>query len=343
MKRIKVLLVLMVAVLAALTLYPVSAQGDLGSPDNPIQAYFVPSVEAQVLVEGGDVLKAALEEATGLTFEVAVPTSYAATIEGMCASPGNSVGFIPAAGFVIGNNRCGIEVGAAAVRFGRAFYWSQILVQRDNTAIRVLGDLEGKSWAYVDAGSTSSYIVPSVEFAALGIEPGERVEAGSHNAAVLAVYNGEVDFATSFYSPPLMPGAPWQIGDIPEPYDLSIDEAFVNEDDRLFVGDVRVLDSRASVRDVAPDIVDKVRILAISDPIPNDTVSFGPDFPQEVRDQIIDALIAFSGTEGWEAGALGNDDGYSWDSIERVSDSAFDSVRLQFEILGLTEDDVFGG
>ena len=273
---------------------------------------------------------------------MAVPTSYAATIEGMCASPGNTVGFIPGAGYVIANDRCGVEVEAAAIRFGRAFYWSQILVQRDSD-IRVLGDLEGKSWAYPDAGSTSGFIVPSVELLGRGIEPGERVEAGGHTASVLAVYNGEVDFATSFFSPPLMPGSQWQPGDVPEPYDLSLDEAFVNEDDRLFVGDVRILDARASVRDVAPDIIDKVRILAISDPIPNDTVSFGPDFPQDVRDQIIDALIAFAETEEWENGALGNDDGYSWDGIERVGDDAFDNVRDWFAILGFTEEDIFAG
>lgn len=337
MKRIFVFV--LVTLLVVLGVSSISAQ-DLGTPENPIQVYFVPSVEAQTLVEGGEVLKDALEAATGLSFEVSVPTSYAATIEAMCASPENSMGFIPAAGYVIGSARCGLEVEAAAVRFGWPVYWSQYLVARDSD-IYVLGDLEGKTWAYPDAGSTSGFIVPSVELQAAGIEPGEGVEAGGHNQAVLAVYNGEVDFATSFFSPPLMPGAQWDFGDLPEPYDLTIDEAYINDSDQLFVGDIRILDSRAGVRDTAPDVIDQVRILRISDPIPNDTMSFGPGFPADLRMQIMDALIAFSETEEWATSALGSSDGYSWTTLTPVEDDLFNSVRLQFEILGLTEADIF--
>jgi ABC-type phosphate/phosphonate transport system substrate-binding protein len=32
-----------------------------------------------------------------------------------------------------------------------------------------------------------------------------------------------------------------------------------------------------------PDVVQKLRILMISPDIPNDTLSFGPDFPADVR------------------------------------------------------------
>ena len=335
----KFFVIMMVAVLAVLGVSSVAAQ-DLGSEENPIQVYFVPSAEAQTLIEGGEVLREALAAATGLNFEVSVPTSYAATIEAMCASTGNSMGFIPAAGYVIGSARCGLEVEAAAVRFGWPVYWTQYLVARDSD-IYTFGDLEGKSWAYPDAGSTSGFIVPSVELQDAGIEPGERVEAGGHNQAVLAVYNGEVDFATSYFSPPRMPGADWNFGDLPEPFDLTVDESYINDEGRLFVGDIRIMDARSSVRDTAPDVVDKVRILRISDPIPNDTMSFGPDFPTELRQEIMDALIAFSETDDWEMSALGSEDGYSWSTLEPVEDSLFDSVRLQFEILGLTEEDVF--
>lgn len=332
--------VVLVFVLLAMSAPAALAQGELGSPDNPIQVYFVPSAEAQTLIEGGEVLAAALEEATGLSYEVSVPTSYAATIEAMCAAPEVSMGFIPAAGYVIGNERCGLEVHAAAVRFGWPFYWAQYIVRRDSD-IYVLGDLEGRSWAYPDSASTSGFIVPSVELQAAGITPGEQVEAGGHNQAVLAVYNGDAEFATSYFSPPLTPGATWSVEDLPEPYDLTIEEAFVTDEGRLFVGDTRILDARSAVAEQAPDVVDAIRILAISDPIPNDTMSFGVGFPEELRAEIYDALVAFSETEAWAESALGADDGYSWTSLSTVDDTAFDSVRLQFEILGLTEEDIF--
>lgn len=346
MKLGRILIVaILVAMALSLSFSFVTAQAELGTPENPIQVYFVPSAEAQALIEGGEVLKVALEEATGLSFEVSVPTSYAATIEAMCAAPESSMGFIPAAGYVIGHDRCGLEVHAAAVRFGWPVYWAQYIVRRDSD-IYTFGDLEGRSWAYGDRGSTSGYIVPSVEMQAAGITPGEETESGGHPQTVLAVYNGEVDFGTTFFSPPLTPNAAWNYGDAPEPFDLTVEESYTTVTDtgstRLFVGDIRILDARSAVAEQAPDVVDMVKILRISEAIPNDTMSFGPDFPAELRTQIFDALVAYSGTEGWATSALGSSEGYSWTTVALMDDSAFDSVRLQFEILGLTETDIFG-
>lgn len=330
----------LLVLLLGLVSLQVAAQGDLGSESNPIQVFFVPSVEAQTITTGGEVMAQALEEATGLSFEVFVPTSYAATVEAMCAAPDRSMGFIPAAGYVIANNRCGVEVEAAAVRRGWNVYWAAYIVRRDSD-IYTFGDLAGKSWAYPDAGSTSGFIVPSVELQAAGIEPGELVEAGGHNQVVQAVYSGEADFGTTFFSPPLVPGAPWSIGDPPEPYDLTVDESRIGEDGNLYVGDVRILDARANIRETAPDVIDQVRILRLSAPIPNDTLSFGPDFPEDLKAQIMEALYAFAETEGW-AQSIGSEDFYGWSSIAPIDDDAYDPVRLQFEILGLTEEDIFG-
>lgn len=336
------LIIVAVAVVAVVPNLAVDAQdgGDLGSEENPIQVYFVPSGDAEVIVAGGEVLATALEEATGLNYEVFVPTSYAATIEAMCAAPDKSMGFIPAAGYVVANNRCGIEVEAAAVRFGWPYYWAQYIVRRDSD-IYTFGDLAGRTWAYGDPTSTSGFIVPSVELGAAGIEVGDQIETGGHGQTVLAVYNGEADFGTTYFSPPLVPGAPWSIGDMPEPYDLTVDEAFIGEDGSLYVGEVQPIDARASVRETAPDVIDQVRILRISDPIPNDTLSFGPEFPEELRQQIIDAMIAFSETEAWDD-SLGNEDFYQWTTLAPVGDDAFDSVRLQMEILGQTEEEILG-
>ncbi|MBN1679954.1 MAG: phosphate/phosphite/phosphonate ABC transporter substrate-binding protein [Anaerolineae bacterium] len=340
-KLFSVLLVAALALPAMLLVPGVAAQDGLGTADNPIQVFFVPSGEAATIVEGGEVLADVLKEATGYEYEVFVPTSYAATIEAMCAAPGSTIGFIPAAGYVIANNRCGVEVAAAAVRYGWPAYWAEYIVRRDSD-IYTFGDLEGKTWGYGDPGSTSGYIVPSVELQAAGITPGEEVQTGGHNQTVLAVYNGEVDFGTVYFSPPLTPGAPWGNQDLPEPYDLTIDESYINADGDLYVGDIRIMDARNTAAETAPDIVDQVRILAISAAIPNDTLSFGPEFPAEIRSEIMAALFALAGDEeAWNSTALYT--AYNWTGLAEMDDSAFDSVRLQFEILGLTEEDIFGG
>ena len=339
--RKSVLVLVVFALLVSVSgMMTVGAQdAPLGSPENPIEVYFVPSVEAAVIVSGGEIMAQALNEATGLTFTVAVPTSYAATVEAMCASPGNSMGFIPAAGYVIANNRCGVEVEAAAVRNGWPVYWAQYIVRRDSD-IYTCGDLEGRTWAAPSLTSTSGYIFPLAELTAAGITPGETVEAGGHPQTVLAVVNGEVDFGTTFFSPPLVPGAPWGSGDLAEPYDLTVDDSFVNEEG-LFVGDVQVLDAREAVRETVPDVVDQVRILRLSAPIPNDTLSFGPEFPEELRDQIVQALIEFSATEAW-AESIGNRDFYGWSSIAPVTDATYDPVRLLIAFRGQTDEDILG-
>ena len=330
---------LVLVLISVLSLQAVVAQDDLGSEANPIQVYFVPSVEAQTITTGGEIMAAALKEATGLNFEVFVPTSYAATVEAMCAAPDSSIGFIPAAGYVIANNRCGVDVAAAAVRRGWNVYWAEYIVRRDSD-IYTFGDLAGKTWAYPDAGSTSGFIVPSVELQAAGIEVGDQIEAGGHNQVVQAVYSGEADFGTTFFSPAVVPGAPWAIGDNPEPYDLTVDESRVTAEG-LFVGDIRVLDARANIRETAPDVVEQVRILRLSAPIPNDTLSFGADFPAELRTSILDALYAFAETEAWSQ-SIGSEDFYGWSGLAPIDDATYDVVRLQFQLLGLTEQDIFG-
>jgi basic membrane protein A len=311
---------------------------EIGTEEHPIKVLFVPSVDAGVIVSGGEVMAGALEAATGLKFEVSVPTSYAATVEAMCASPDDTIGFIPALGYVIANQKCGVEVGGAAVRFGWSVYWAQFLVARDSD-YQTLEDLAGKKWAVPDLGSTSGYLFPSVMFQEAGVEPGEVIEAGGHPQAALAVYNGEVDFATTYFSPPLTDPA-WQPGDNPEPFDPM--EVAMNEEGQTFAGDVRVLDARTAVIETAPDIFQKVRIMMLTDPIPNDTMSFSPDFPEELRGQVIDALVEFTASEACLE-SICSDQFYNWTGLDPVDDAAYDPIRRLIQGLGYTEEDIFGG
>jgi phosphonate transport system substrate-binding protein len=226
-------------------------------------------------------------------------------------------------------------------------YWAQYIVARDSE-FQTLADLEGATWGYGEASSTSGYMVPFVELAAAGITTGEQVQTGGHNQTVLAVYNGEVDFGTTFYSVPLNPeGAPiftydeYLSGAITtlEQYEIpgeSIENCAPNaEGNRLLCDGYRVLDARANVRTEAPDVMQKVRILAISQAVPNDTLSFGPEFPADVRAQIQDALLAFAETEAWDS-SIGNADFYGWSGILPATDAEYDLVREMVAATGYT-------
>jgi phosphonate transport system substrate-binding protein len=323
---------------------------EIGSPEHPIKVLFVPSVDANAIITGGEIMAEALNAATGLTFEVSVPTSYAATIEEMCASPTDTMGFIPGLGYALASQLCGVDVAFKAIRFGYPVYWAEFIVQRDSD-IQTLEDLEGKKWGYPDAGSTSGYMVPLVMFEDMGITVGEGVQTGGHNQSVTAVYNGEVDFGTVFYSVPLTPeGAPvftYQdyvdglvTDDMYEvPAEVIPNCAPDAEGAKLLCDGWRILDARANIRTEAPDVVQKVRILAISPAIPNDTLSFGPEFPADLRAQIEEALIAFAETEAWDS-SIGSADFYNWTGIDTATDEEYDFVRLMVESTGLTLEDL---
>ena len=326
---------------------PMEEMPMIGSEEHPIKVLFVPSVDTGVIVTGGEIMADALNEATGLSFEVVVPTSYAATIEEMCASPEDTMGFIPGLGYVLANQLCSVDVSFKAIRFGFPVYFTQILVARDGD-IKTIADLDGKTWGYPDAGSTSGYMVPIVMFDAAGISPGDTVETGGHTAAVKAVYNGEVDFATTYFSVPLSPesgGGPWWSYDdylagsvTDEMYDIPgdiIETCALNDEGRLYCGEWRPLDARPNIREEAPDVIQSLAILTISDPIPNDTLSFGPDFPEDLRAQIEEALIGFAETDAW-ADSIGNNDFYGWTGIDTASDSEYDFVRLMVDAVGIS-------
>ena len=317
----------------------------IGSPEHPIKVLFVPSVDANIIVTGGEVMAAALNEATGLTFEVVVPTSYAATIEEMCASPSDTMAFIPGLGYALASQLCGVDVAFKAIRFGFPVYWAEYIVARDSE-YQTLADLEGKTWGYGDQGSTSGYMVPAVELAAAGITPGEQKQTGGHNQTVTAVYNGEVDFGTVFYSVPLTPeGKPlfsyddYVAGKITslEQYEIAADAipncAPDTEGKKLLCDGWRVLDARANIRVEAPDVMQKVRILAVSAAIPNDTLSFGTEFPADLRAQIEEALLAFAATEAWGT-SIGSADFYGWSGIAPATDAEYDMVRAMVAATG---------
>jgi phosphonate transport system substrate-binding protein len=312
----------------------------IGSPEHPIKVLFVPSVDANIIVAGGEIMAAALNEATGLTFEVSVPTSYAAVIEEMCASPTDTIGFIPGLTYAIGSQTCGIDVAFKAVRFGFDVYWAQVLVARDSE-IDDLSDLEGLKWGYGDVSSTSGYMVPLVMLQEAGVTPGEGVQTGGHNQSAQAIYNGEVDFATTFYSPPTLVDTGevvWEEGQDPEvPADV-IDSCGLNADGNLVCGNYRVRDARANIREASPDVIQKVRILAVSDPIPNDTLSFGPEFPADLRAQLEAALVAFAGTEEWAA-SIGSQDFYNWTGIAVATDEEYDFIRAMIAATGMSLED----
>ncbi len=314
---------------------------EIGTEDHPIKVLFVPSVNVDFMIESGDAIEEMLSEATGLVYEVSVPTSYAATIEEMCASPTDTIAFIPAMGYALANQLCGVEPALASERYGWNIYWTQYIVQRDSD-IQTLEDLEGKTWGFGEVTSTSGYLYPAAELAAAGITVGDQVETGGHGETARAVYNGEVDFGTNFYSVPQITDGEWKIGDPPDIPDELVEECAVNEENKLYCGPYRVMDARQLIREEAPDVIQKVRILALTNEIPNDTMSWSPEFPEELKGNIITAILNYLASDACQVDAetICSEDFYGWTGAGPIFDENFDGIRIMMEAQGITLENV---
>lgn len=173
----------------------------------------------------------------------------------------------------------------------------------------------------------------------LGINLGDMIDAGSHPQVVKAVYNGEVEFGTTYFSPPIPPEGTWSMDMDPDIPDDLVDDCTVDAVGTLMCGGWRVLDARSSISTEVPDVVQEVRILDLSPEIPNDTMSFSPEFPDGLKQVVIDAIVAYAESEACLE-TLCNEKFYDWTGAAPITDANFYGVRLLVEYLNLTLDDL---
>jgi ABC-type phosphate/phosphonate transport system substrate-binding protein len=104
-------------------------------------------------------------------------------------------------------------------------------------------------------------------------------------------------------------------------------------------GGYRVRDARSRVIDVAPEIFDATQIIALSAPIPNDTVAFGRDFPLALARQVETVLADFAGAEECQL-SLCSSDFYRWSGLVPAQDGMYEPIRFVQQTLELSEDEL---
>lgn len=269
----------------------------LGSFDRPIILSFTPSQDTQRVSASGSAITASLERATGLKWKVSVPTSYSATIEGMC-SGSVDVAFLAPLQMTLALDRgCATPILGALRndenRKPSTTYQSQILVRTDG-GINDLNGLKGKKFAFVDALSASGYVYPLLTVKEkTGQDPksffSQTIFAGGHDKAALAVYQGTVDGAATFIDVRTSPGMP-------------------------------------------ADIMTKTKVISTAGPIPNDGAAVRKGFPEDLAKQIQTAMAEYSQTETGKAAfkAL-----YSWDGMQTVDAKFYDPMRDAAKLAGI--------
>jgi len=249
--------ILIVLLIAGGCFKPKSESYPLGSAENPLVMAFVPSTEAEKVIESGDELADLLGEKTSLSFKTQMSTSYVGIVEAMAVGK-VQIAWLPPMAYVYAHDRNGDQVILKAVRNGKPTYRGELVVMADSD-IQAVSDLRGRRVAFTDQTSTSGHYYPAALLREAGLDPEADVEplfAGSHDAAVLALVKGSVDAACCY------------------------EDA---RDKLLTMG--------------FPDIMTDTRILAYTPEIPADNVAVIDELDPELAARVKSGLLALAGSE----------------------------------------------
>ncbi len=192
-----------------------------------------------------------------------------------------------------------------------AVYYGCVFTRTDSGVNR-LEDLNGRSFAFSDETSTSGHIFPRILLNRHHVTLGHVYYAGGHPNVVQAVWDGKVAAGSAFYSPPGEQQAR----------------------DRTLVADARfIIMKRMPEYDERVRFLDEVRVLKLTDPIPNDLCCVRRGFPEKTWERFNRSLQRFlETTQGRES---------YFDLVAGVAaapcdDAAFDGFREALRDAGVS-------
>jgi basic membrane protein A len=271
---------------------PTAVPSLIGTEAQPLVMVFVPSGDTQRILSGAEKLDKLIKDTTGLVTKSSVATSYAAVIEGMGAEK-IDIGWLAPLSYVLAKDKYDAEVLLITLRYDSPTYKGQINVRADS-GINTIADLKGKKFAFTDPVSTSGYLYPFALFKANGIDPTK-------------------DFAEAVFT-----GG--HTGAVLAVYNGQVDASASYDD------------ARGTLAATYPDIMDKVKVLTYTDPIPNDTVSVRAGLPEEVVAKFKQGMLDIAKTE---EGKLILQEIYEIGGLTEGSDALFDPIRVVATGLGI--------
>ncbi len=222
----------------------------LGGVERPIRMMFVPSGDSQVILKGGQEIAALLHTETGLHFKTSVATSYAAVVEAMGAGKVD-VGWLATFSYVMAKEKFDVDLLLIVMRFGSPFYRGQIMVSADSD-IHSLAGLKGHTFAFGDPASASGHLYPKALLRSKGLDPDNLFKRSIFAGSHNAV-------VLSILNGRVTAGAAYD-------------------------------DARSAVAQSYPDVFDKIRVIAYTRDIPNDTVSVRKDMDSALKLKIKEGL-----------------------------------------------------
>jgi len=182
--------------LAAALLIP-TAWGQGTAKPGVLTVGFIPAEDSRAMVRQSQAILDIVAQHTGLKVDTFVGSDYNATIEALRAGHVD-VALLGPFSYVLATTVAPVEAFAVTViaRTMQPSYKSIIIAAKDGP-INSLADLKGRTFAFVDPGSTSGFMVPSAAFVKAGITPEKDFKqvmySGGHDATIVSVGSGKVD------------------------------------------------------------------------------------------------------------------------------------------------------
>ena len=241
-----------------------------------------------------------------LQVDVVMPQSEGEALDAFATGQAD-VAWLATPAYLLANQRYGAEARWRGLRQGMSEYRGQWLAQadevrqeRDLAPLRSLGDLTGALVGYTDPHSTTGYLFPRALLHQAGVQPASEILLGGDAQAVLAVYRGEVDAAATFWALPQNDYTPG--------------------------------DARGLIADVYGDVFVQVKVLYLSDPIPNDPIVYRRDLAEALAEPLTLAFVELGRSS--EGRAL-LQSLYGLSGLVPTQDSDYDGVRAVVESLDL--------
>ena len=158
---------------------PTAAAGELGSADKPIVMTFVPSGDVGTITKAGTAIADCLSQMTGLKYQIEVGTNFAASIEAM-GSGKAQFGFLNTFSVLLAEAKYQVVPVLVALRNYKGKlenYYQGQFIANNNSGIKSIADLKGKTFCFVDPNSTSGEIIPRIVMKANGIDPDKDLKS----------------------------------------------------------------------------------------------------------------------------------------------------------------------
>lgn len=144
----------------------------------------------------------ALERETGLTFQWLGSKTYDDVIKKIKEGTAD-IGYVGPFAYVDAQDDFGVQLICRTLSKKSVEFYHSMIITREDSDIRELKELKGKSFAFTDPKSTSGYLFPMSQLKKSGIQLEDFSETKflkRHANSLMAVYKGHIDAGATSYT-----------------------------------------------------------------------------------------------------------------------------------------------